>query len=78
MGPAWLSCGNARSSLNDGKKGHILVQIENNEGMWGGIFDNVAIGEVDWDGETVWSGAAKMEKVPTKATTGRDYQMATH
>ena len=42
-------------AMNDGKKGHILVQIENNEGMWGGIFDNVAIGEVDWDGETVWS-----------------------
>ena len=42
-------------AMNDGKKGHILVQIENNEGMWGGIFDNVAIGEVDWDGQTVWS-----------------------
>ena len=42
-------------AMNDGKKGHILVQIENNEGMWGGIFDNVAIGEVDWSGETVWS-----------------------
>ena len=23
--------------------------------MWGGIFNNVAIGEVDWDGQTVWS-----------------------
>ena len=38
-------------ALNDGKKGHILVQIENNEGMWGGIFNNIAIGEVDWDGQ---------------------------
>ena len=49
-------------ALNDGKKGHILVQIENNEGMWGGIFDNIAIGEVDWDGETVWSWRGENEE----------------
>ena len=34
-------------ALTGGKKGHLLVQVENGEGMWGGIFNNIAIGEVD-------------------------------
>ena len=41
-------------AITGGKKGHLLVQLENNEGMWGGIFNNLEIGEVDWDGNVVW------------------------
>jgi len=41
-------------ALNGGKKGHILVQLENNSGPWGGIFNNKTIGELDWEGNVVW------------------------
>ena len=41
-------------SINGGKKGHLLVQTKNKAGMWGGIFSNIEIGEVDWDGNIVW------------------------
>ena len=41
-------------AITGGRKGHLLVQTENNEGMWGGIFNNVEIGEVDWDSNVVW------------------------
>ena len=41
-------------AVTGGRKGHLLVQTENNEGMWGGIFNNVEIGEVDWDSNVVW------------------------
>ncbi len=49
-------------ALTGGKKGHLLVQAENGEGTWGGILNNVAIGEVDWDGELVWTWRGESPK----------------
>lgn len=46
----------------DGKRGHVLVQLENGPGVWGGIFNNKTVAEQDWDGNTVWQapgGAAR-------------------
>ena len=37
-----------------GKKGHVLVQLENGQSPYGNIFANRSIGEYDWDGNTVW------------------------
>jgi Arylsulfotransferase (ASST) len=41
-------------AINGGKKGHILVQLENGAGVWSGIFNNKVIGELDWNGKIVW------------------------
>ncbi len=39
-----------------GEKGHILVQLSSTEpGPWSGIFNNKTFGELDWDGNVVWS-----------------------
>jgi hypothetical protein len=41
-----------------GKKGHILVQlsgIDTTPQPFNGIFDNKSIGELDWEGKTVWT-----------------------
>nr|WP_223805793.1 aryl-sulfate sulfotransferase [Pseudanabaena sp. UWO310] len=37
-----------------GDKGHILVQLENGSSPFGNIFDNREVGELDWNGNTVW------------------------
>lgn len=42
-------------AVTHGEKGHVLVQLDNSPGSWGGIFENNTIGEQDWGGKTVWS-----------------------
>lgn len=39
-----------------GKKGHLVVQSKNgpSPAEWGGIFANLEVSEVDWDGKVVW------------------------
>lgn len=39
---------------NKGKKGNILLQLENGPGVYGGIFNNKVLGELDWNGNIVW------------------------
>jgi hypothetical protein len=42
-------------ALTGGRRGHVLVQLSSlGPGPWGGIFGNRTIGELDWDGRTVW------------------------
>ncbi len=41
-------------AITGGKKGNILVQLENGPSPYGGIFNNKSVGEVDWDGKIVW------------------------
>ena len=40
--------------ITGGKKGHVLVQLENGDGDWGGIFNNKTIAELDWEGNVAW------------------------
>jgi hypothetical protein len=40
--------------LIGGKRGHVLVQLSGNGDKRGGIFGNKTVGELDWDGNTVW------------------------
>ena len=40
--------------LIGGKRGHVLLQLSSLPGNPGGIFDNKTVGELDWDGKTVW------------------------
>lgn len=44
-------------SLTGGKKGQLLVQLENGKGRFGGIFENRVIGELDWAGNVAWRWA---------------------
>ncbi|WP_196783671.1 aryl-sulfate sulfotransferase [Flavobacterium hydrophilum] len=44
---------------NNGKKGNILIQLENGPGVYGGIFNNKVLGEQDWNGKTVWEWGKK-------------------
>ncbi|WP_208797396.1 aryl-sulfate sulfotransferase [Flavobacterium limi] len=44
---------------NNGKKGNILIQLENGPGVYGGIFNNKILGEQDWNGNTVWQWGKK-------------------
>ncbi|MFP3670393.1 hypothetical protein SB717_35490, partial [Priestia sp. SIMBA_032] len=39
---------------NGGKKGNILLQLENGPGVYGGIFNNKVLGELDWNGNIIW------------------------
>jgi len=41
-------------AIMDGNKGHILVQLENGPSPYGGMFNNKSVGELDWNGKTVW------------------------
>lgn len=41
-------------NVTEGKKGHVLLQLENGSGAYSGIFNNKVVGEVDWDGNIVW------------------------
>ncbi len=41
--------------ITGGKLGHVLVQLSSDgKDTWGGIFHNKTVGELDWDGKTVW------------------------
>ena len=40
--------------VTGGKKGHVLLQLENGIGGNSGIFNNKVVGEVDWNGNVVW------------------------
>ena len=40
--------------ITGGKKGHVIVQLEDGPGAWGGIFNNKSVGELDWDGNIIW------------------------
>jgi hypothetical protein len=41
-------------ALAKGEKGHLLIQLENGPGPFGGIFANRSIGEMNWNGDVVW------------------------
>jgi hypothetical protein len=50
-----------------GQKGHVLVQLENGEGIWSGIFNNKTVGELDWDGKVIWQwGGDKTPEGPAR------------
>jgi len=40
--------------LTGGARGHVLLQLDNIPDPRGGIFTNKTVGELDWDGKTVW------------------------
>jgi hypothetical protein len=40
--------------LIDGKRGHVFLQLSDGPDARGGIFSNRTVGELDWDGGTVW------------------------
>lgn len=42
-----------------GEKGRLLVQLSNGQSAYGGIFENRSIGELDWNGDVVWSWGGK-------------------
>jgi hypothetical protein len=52
-------------AVTGGKRGHVLVQLEADKGPGLGtvpgakIFSNKTIGELDWDGKTVWQWGAQ-------------------
>src|ERR1700722_9615328 len=53
-------------ALTGGELGHVIVQLQNDPGIETGFFNNRVLGELDWDGKTVWQwgteapgGAAK-------------------
>jgi hypothetical protein len=46
-------------AIAGGKKGHVLVQLENGQSPYGNIFANRKVGEFDWDGNTVWQWGAE-------------------
>ncbi|RXH56938.1 aryl-sulfate sulfotransferase [Granulicella sibirica] len=41
-------------NLTGGKRGHVLLQLSDTSDPRGGIFTNRTVGELDWDGNTVW------------------------
>jgi hypothetical protein len=40
--------------LIGGKRGHVFLQLSDGPDARGGIFSNKTVGELDWDGKTVW------------------------
>jgi hypothetical protein len=40
--------------LTGGQRGHVLLQFSGGPDQRGGIFSNRTVGELDWDGRTVW------------------------
>ena len=42
-------------AVTQGALGHVLVQLSNGSGPWGGIFDNRTVAELDWEGRIVWT-----------------------
>jgi hypothetical protein len=45
--------------VTGGKRGHVLVQLTQRPGNGSTIFRNKSIGELDWDGKTVWEWGDK-------------------
>jgi Arylsulfotransferase (ASST) len=41
-------------NLIGGKRGHVLLQLDGLDDPRGGIFSNRTVGELDWNGNTVW------------------------
>jgi len=41
-------------ALVGGKRGHVLLQLSSGPDQRGGIFSNRTVGELDWDGATLW------------------------
>jgi Arylsulfotransferase (ASST) len=41
-------------ALTGGQLGHVVVQLQNDPGIEQGFFNNKVLGELDWDGKTVW------------------------
>jgi len=39
--------------VTGGKKGHVMLQLENGIGGNSGIFNNKVVGEIDWNGNVV-------------------------
>jgi hypothetical protein len=40
--------------LIGGQRGHVFLQLSDGPDRRGGIFSNKTVGELDWDGKTVW------------------------
>jgi hypothetical protein len=41
-------------ALVGGQRGHVLLQLSDNDDKRGGIFGDKTVGELDWDGKTLW------------------------
>jgi len=54
----WLHAGNPGEVIDPklvgGQRGHVLLQLSDLQDSRGGIFTNKTVGELDWDGKTVW------------------------
>jgi hypothetical protein len=46
-------------SLIGGQRGHVLLQLDSLDDSRGGIFPNRTVGELDWNGKTVWEWGAQ-------------------
>jgi hypothetical protein len=45
--------------LVGGQRGHVLLQLSDASDPRGGIFSNKTVGELDWDGKTIWEWGAQ-------------------
>jgi hypothetical protein len=54
----WEHMGNPSEVINPamvgGARGHVLLQLQSLDDARGGIFTDKTVGELDWDGKTVW------------------------
>lgn len=62
-------------AVTGGAKGHLLVQLDNQPGPFGGIFSNRVIGELDWNGKEVWrwEGGKDASGAATPARQNHDW-----
>jgi Arylsulfotransferase (ASST) len=59
--------------VTDGKLGHIAVQLENGKSPYGDIFANHTIGELDWEGKTVWEWGSQAPGGVARQNHDRDH-----
>jgi hypothetical protein len=67
-------------ALVGGQKGHVLLQIKDLPDKRGGMFGNQTVGELDWEGKTVWEwgeqapgGAARQNHDWVRLTNGNTF-----
>jgi len=58
--------------LIGGARGHVMLQLAENGDPRGGIFTNKTVGEVDWEGKTVWQWSG--EAADGSARQNHDWQ----
>jgi hypothetical protein len=58
--------------LIGGIRGHVMLQLAENGDPRGGIFTNKTVGEVDWDGKTIWQWSGEAEDA--SARQNHDWQ----